>query len=99
MNRRTPYGTTPLDRAVGAGFKDIVGLLIAKGANVNTKDNWDWTPLHSAVYRHKDVVELLIASGADVNARDRSGGTPLSYAQSEGYTEIVGLLRKHGAKE
>ena len=99
VNGRTPDGTTPLDRAVVAGFKDIVELLIGKGADVNAKNFWDWTPLHSAVYRHKDVVELLIASGADVNARDRSGGTPLSYAQSEGYTEIVGLLRKHGAKE
>ena len=99
VNRRTPYGTTPLDRAVGAGFKDIVGLLIAKGANVNTKDNWDWTPLHSAVYGHKDIVELLIAKGADVNARDAEGRTPLSYAGEEGHTEIVELLRKHEAKE
>jgi len=99
VNRRTPYGTTPLDRAVGAGFKDIVVLLIAKGANVNTKDNWDWTPLHSAVYGHKDIVELLIAKGADVNARDAEGRTPLSYAKEEGHTEIVELLRKHEAKE
>ena len=99
VNRRTPYGTTPLDRAVGAGFKDIVELLIAKGANVNAKDNWDWTPLHSAVYGHKDIVELLIAKGANVKARDGGGRTPLWYAQDKGYTDIVELLRKHGAKE
>jgi cytohesin len=99
VNRRTPYGTTPLDRAVIAGFKDIVELLIAKGANVNAKDNWDWTPLHSAVYGHKDIVELLIAKGANVNARNGGGRTPLWYAQDEGHTEIVELLRKHGAKE
>lgn len=41
VNKRTPYGTTPLDRAVGAGLKDIVELLIEKGAEINTQDNWD----------------------------------------------------------
>ena len=99
VNKRTPYGTTPLIRAVDAGFKDIVELLIAKGANVNAKDNWDWTPLHSAVYGHNEIVELLIAKGANVNARDKAGRTPLWYAQDEGHTKIVELLRKHGAKD
>jgi ankyrin repeat protein len=99
VNRRTPYGTTPLNRAVVVGFKDIVELLIAKGADVNAKDNWNWTPLHSSVYGHKDIVELLIAKGANVNARNGSGRTPLWYAKDEGNTEIVELLRKHGAKE
>jgi len=99
VNRRTPNGTAPLDRAVGAGFKDIAELLIAKGADVNAKGNWGWTPLHSAVYGHKDIVALLIAKGADVRARDGSGRTPLAYAQNEGYTEIVELLRQHEAKE
>jgi len=99
VSRRTPYGTTPLDRAVVAGFKDIVELLIAKGADVNAKDNWDWTPLHSAVYGDKEIVELLIAKRANVNARNGGSRTPLWYAQEEGHTEIVELLRKHGAKE
>jgi len=99
VNRRTPNGTTPLDRAVGAGFKDIVELLVAKGADVNARGNWGWTPLHSAVYGHKDIVELLLAKGADVDARDGSGRTPLAYALNEGHTEIVDLLRQHEPKE
>ena len=99
VSRRTSHGTTPLSRAVGVGFKDIVELLIAKGADVNAKDNWNWTPLHSAVYGHKDIVELLITEGANVNARDGGGRTPLWYAKDKGNNEIVELLRKHGAKE
>ncbi|MBW2173360.1 MAG: ankyrin repeat domain-containing protein, partial [Deltaproteobacteria bacterium] len=99
VNRQTPNGTTPLTRAVNVGFKDIVELLIAKGANVNAKDNFDWTPLHSAVYGNKDIVELLITEGANVNARTRASRTPLWYAKNEGNAEIVELLRKHGAKE
>ncbi len=99
VNRRTSNGTTPLSRAVDVGFKDIVELLIAKGADVNAKDTWNWTALHSAVYGHKDIVELLITEGANVNARDGADRTPLFYAKDEGNTEIVELLRKHGAKE
>jgi imidazolonepropionase-like amidohydrolase len=99
VNRRTPYGTTPLDRAVVAGLKDIVELLIAKGADVKAKDNWNWTPLHSAVYGQKDIVELLITEGATVNARNGASRTPLWCAKDKGNTEIVELLCKHGAKE
>ncbi|MFH1882065.1 MAG: ankyrin repeat domain-containing protein [Planctomycetota bacterium] len=100
VNERTPYGNTPMHRAVVAGLKDIVELLIAKGANVNAKDNWDWTPLHSAAEEgHRELAELLIAKGANVNARDPLDRTPLWYAQEEGHTKIIELLRKHGAKE
>jgi pectate lyase len=99
VNKPTPYGTTPLHRAVSAGFKDLAELLISKGANVNAKDNWDRTPLHRAVHSSKDMVELLIAKGADVNVRNREDRTPLWYAKYMDYTEIVELLRKHGAKE
>ena len=97
VNRRTSFGTTPLNRAADVGFKDIVELLIAKGADVNAKGNWNWTPLHSAVYGHKDIVELLITEGANVNARDSADRTPLFYAKDEGNAEIVELLLRSGA--
>ncbi|MHC4678603.1 MAG: ankyrin repeat domain-containing protein, partial [Planctomycetota bacterium] len=100
VNRRTPYGTTPLSMAAGAGFTNIARLLISKGADVNAKDNWDWTPLHGAAGDgHKELVELLVLKEADVNAKDGDGRTPLWYAQQEGHTEVVELLQKHGAKE
>lgn len=99
VNKRTPYGTTALHRAAGAGFTDIAKLLIDRGADVNAKDNWDWTPLHGSVYGHKDMVELLIAKGANVNARDGAGRTPMWYAEKKGHAKIAELLRKHGAKD
>lgn len=45
------------------------------------------------------MVKLLLEKGADVNARDRDGWTALKRARKRGATEIVNLLRAHGAKE
>ncbi len=86
---------TPLQEAASRS-KEMVELLLAKGADINTGK---WTPLHSAVFGHNEIVKLLIAKGANVNARDEFGRTPLFYAQHQGRTKIVELLRKHGAKK
>ena len=85
------------------GHKEIVELLIAKGAEVNTKDMNGVTPLYSAAGKgHREIAELLISKGADVNAKDRHGNTPLYYAthpdNSDASAETADLLRKHGAK-
>jgi ankyrin repeat protein len=45
------------------------------------------------------MTQLLITKGADVNAKGNSGETALSVAKEKGHTEIVELLRKHGARE
>jgi ankyrin repeat protein len=102
VHKRTPYGTPILRRAVNAGFKDIVELLIAKGVDVNAEIPWawHWTVLHSAAENgHKEIAELLINAGAKVNERDGDDRTPLWYAKEEGHTEVAEMLRKHGAKE
>ena len=100
VNRQTPSGTTPLNRAIGGGLTDIAELLIAHGADINSGYFWGWTPLHGAAENgYKDMVELLISKGANINPRDGDDRTPLWYAQQQGHTEIIELLRKHGAKE
>ena len=49
---------------------EVPELLIAKGADVNTKNKYGVTPLHFAArYGRKETVELLIAKGADVCVR------------------------------
>ena len=93
-------GWTPLHFAARDGYKEIVELLIAKGADVNAKDNdGGTTPLHHAAsYGRNEVVELLIAKGADVNAKDNYGGTPLDRAISSNKKSTASFLRKHGGK-
>ncbi len=78
----------------------VAERLIAQGANVNTKDKYAMTPLHSAAHTGRmDMVELLITKGAEINATSNIGQTPLSMAKAKGHTEIIELLRKHDAKE
>lgn len=46
VNKRNISGYSLLHHAASRGDKELVELLIAKGANVNTKDQWGATPLH-----------------------------------------------------
>ena len=100
VDEKDGVGWTPLHYAAVEGNKEVVELLITKGADVNAKDDQSGeTPLHFAAFSgHKEIVELLIAKGADVNAKDDDGKTPLDSAIRRKHSEIADLLRKHGAK-
>ena len=108
VNEKDENGGTPLQVATYEGHKEIVELLIAKGADVNAKESGLGTaPLHRAAFRgHEAIVELLIAEGADVNAKIKLGGlkgqTPLDIAthpdNPNASAETADLLRKHGGK-
>ncbi len=44
---------------------NIVKLLISKGADINFKDLYGYTPLRLAIEKgYKDISELLISNGA-----------------------------------
>ena len=89
---------SPLHEAARAGDKAQVEALLAKGADVNAKDNSGGTPLHRAANEgRKDVVELLIIKGADVNAKAKDGQTPLHRLASAGRKDVVELLIIKGA--
>ncbi len=95
---------TPLHMAAEGGHREIVDLLIAKGADINATAGWGdgvgWTPLHMAAEEgHKKVVELLILKGADINVKNGDDRTPLDDAIKHKNAEIANILRKHGGKK
>ena len=84
--------------AAHEGNIEAVKKHLASGADLNTKDSEDGTPLHHAAWNgHKEVAELLIEKGAVVNALGVNG-TPLDWAIFRNHTETAELLRKHGGK-
>ena len=56
---------TVLMEAAGSGRTDIVQLLLAKGADVNAKNNYGETALFWAKKMgHKEIVRILKEAGA-----------------------------------
>lgn len=59
---------------------ELLELLISKGADPKTTDDYGRTPLHAnnlAPEHFTAALDLLIQHGADINAQDRSGNTYL----------------------
>jgi ankyrin repeat protein len=89
---------TPLHCAAEQGDIEQVQLLIANGADINSRDQYGQTPLERAAFAgHIKVVELLIAKGAEVNTKNQSGRTPLHVSALRGYRDIAQSLIATGA--
>jgi hypothetical protein len=92
-------GASALHYAVMRGNRAIVAMLLARGADVNSRTKSGTTPLHTAVlYNHYEVAEQLLERGADANAASASGATPLALATAAKRRDIAELLRSRGAK-
>jgi len=96
---RNERGLTPLHAAAYAGSAEVVRLLLDHGAALEDRANVSGaTPLMvAAEENHVAVAELLIARGADLSIPDRDGFTPLTQAWAKKRTEMVRLLKRHGA--
>ena len=80
-------GYTPL---METSLLDMVQLLVKRGANVNAKSKFSYTPLQKAVFsfvegKRKEgdcekILNLLLDKGATVDVQDGNGNTPLMTA-------------------
>ncbi|KAJ5900362.1 uncharacterized protein N7473_004432 [Penicillium subrubescens] len=110
--RGTPDGRTVLSHSAEDGQEEIVRRLIERGADPDSRDLLERTPLSWAAQRgQRQIVEILLdcedGCKVDMNSKDgkysifsdSSPGerTPLSYAAAMGHEEVVVLLIKRGA--
>ncbi|NXG58338.1 RN5A ribonuclease, partial [Hemiprocne comata] len=76
---------------------EYVQELLEKGADVNFKANFGWTPLQSAVQANNvNLVQLLLDKGACPHARKDNGGTAFTEAAMVGNVDILKLLLHYG---
>lgn len=89
---------------------DNVGFVISlvkHGADVNAKNNLEWTPLHFATHKdqiprltyedRKKYVKSLVSAGARTNEYNSDGNAPLHLAVFNGANRNISLLLENGA--
>ena len=97
------FGMHPLHVASEYGQFMVVQVLLTHQADINGRDEDDWTPLHLASSDgDSKVARLLLEHGADVNSKTDDGSTPLFYASEismhlELRLEVAQVLLEHGA--
>lgn len=98
------YDGTALIAAAHLGHDGVVRQLIAAGAPLDHVNNLHWTALIESIVlgdggpRHQATLKALLDAGASTKLTDRSGQTPLALAKARGFTAMVELLERAGAR-
>ncbi len=98
------YDGTALIAAAHLGHDGVVRQLIAAGAPLDHVNNLHWTALIEVIVlgdggkRHQASLRALLEAGASTRLTDREGRTPLQLARGRGYTAMVQMLERSGAK-
>ena len=94
-----PDGTTELHLGVRAGDVPFVRGQIARGANVNAKNEYGATPMsEAALVADVAILRVLLDAGADVESANADGQTALMVVARSGRVEAATLLLARGAK-
>jgi len=95
------FGWRPIHWAGALGKKEMLSLLLGKGAEVNGWSKSEvrkFCPLHIVCASgNTEAAELLLKKGAEVNNKTGDGCTPLRLAAERGRIEICSLLAASGA--
>jgi len=80
----------PLHAAVVSSNPDYVRVLLAHGADPNSRGDMGQTPLHYAATRsNKAIIEMLLAAGASLHALNDFNRTPLESCESVEVRELL----------
>lgn len=73
----------------------VIGVLLARGANINLANRTGFTPLHHAVEASAhDALQRLLTAGADRSLRNTGGRTALDLARLRADTNAAKLLER-----
>ncbi|XP_071099255.1 inversin-like [Haliotis cracherodii] len=99
INDRGHYERTPVMRAAEKGYKEVVELLVHKGADVTLVDKDGNNILHLACQKtNVELVKYVLSQDmVNINDRGQYERTPVMKAAEKGYKEVVELLVHKGA--
>uniref|UniRef100_A0A8C0VTA0 Euchromatic histone lysine methyltransferase 1 n=1 Tax=Cyanistes caeruleus TaxID=156563 RepID=A0A8C0VTA0_CYACU len=91
-------GWTPMIWATEYKHIELVKLLLAKGSDINIRDNEENICLHWAAFSGcVDIAEILLAAKCDLHAVNIHGDSPLHIAARENRYECVVLFLSRGS--
>jgi uncharacterized protein len=94
---RLPGGNTALHAACYAGRAEIVGLLLAKEAEVNVKSGDGWTPVMAAAFSGDPrAMQLLLQAGGDIGGINETGYSAAALALINGNAACYRILMSRG---
>ena len=97
---RNAQGQTLLMCAAHSSWPRILRLLIDHGANLDTCDADDCTPVyHAAIGQSHDSLQMLLKAGANPHYCDHRGQTLVKLLDERSYFRIARTLKKHLAHD
>lgn len=80
------------------GLVESVACLIEANADIETRDNSDWSPIcHAVVSNRGKIIELLLSRGCSVNTECPGGTSLLHLAARRGCDESIKVLLSYNA--
>ncbi|KAJ8013191.1 hypothetical protein DPEC_G00050710 [Dallia pectoralis] len=90
LNQHNDDGVTLLHIACASGYREVVSLLLEKGADPQPSDNSYWTPLHlAAKYGQTSIVSQLLKHKADPTLLNCNQDKPSGIAASDPVMEML----------
>jgi ankyrin repeat protein len=90
---RNAMKVAPVHAAATQGDRELMQLLLERGADPNARQQMDYTPLHGSAARgDHETARLLVERGADARAQASDGKTPADVARERGFNELAAWL-------